>query len=217
MELVRGVVVSFEASSYTATVRYEESLSTVQTGVPVSRSIPAWQLRPGDGVVVAVFDPLVASDRCVIAVAGVTRSAPGCRVYRNTSQSIPNVTDTVLAWNAVRYDTDGMWNSGTPTRLTAQTAGRYLLGAAVTFDGSSGGGWRQVALRSSVSARVAIGGSPARGAGAGTHVVPLVTDWLLSVGEYVETYVYHDSGGALSVVPYGEPFSLEMWAHWIEA
>lgn len=53
---------------------------------------------------------------------------PACRVYHNTTQSIPNGADTVVLFNSERYDTDNMHSTATNTgRINFPTAGIYLL------------------------------------------------------------------------------------------
>ena len=55
------------------------------------------------------------------------------------SQSLS--TATVMSWGAVKYDTDGMWSSGTPNRLTVQTSGWYKIRYnVVSTIASTGGG-----------------------------------------------------------------------------
>lgn len=52
----RGVLLAFDAATYTATVRYAGSLSSVVAGVPVSRAIASAELVVGRRVAVALFD-----------------------------------------------------------------------------------------------------------------------------------------------------------------
>ncbi|GIW05576.1 MAG: hypothetical protein KatS3mg060_0381 [Dehalococcoidia bacterium] len=221
MLLERAELVAFDSASYTATVRYEQSLSTVQSGVPVARHVPVWQLKTGDRLVVAVFDALVASDRCVIGVMGVTRRAPGCRVYRSTNQSIANATVTLVSFSGVHDDTDGMWDPAAPTRLTIQTPGRYHVGFLASFAASTGGTTRYADLRASNVGvwpnRIGLVWLPPRGGGAPTHLPPVEGEWTFAAGDYVEVGVYQDSGGPLDLLAFSEPMSIELWAHWIEA
>lgn len=55
------------------------------------------------------------------------RVPPACEVYR-TSNLTGYTSNTLITWQAERYDTDGMWASG--ASVTIQTAGIY----AVTFN-----------------------------------------------------------------------------------
>ncbi len=66
--LERATLVSFDGDTYTATLRYAGSLSSVVTGVPVSRGIAAAQLLPGRRLAVAVFDAGNPLDAMVFGV-----------------------------------------------------------------------------------------------------------------------------------------------------
>lgn len=53
---------------------------------------------------------------------------PACRVYHNTTQSIPDAIDTALVFNSERHDTNTMHSTVSLTgRITATTAGLYVL------------------------------------------------------------------------------------------
>ena len=57
---------------------------------------------------------------------------PACRVYHNTTQVMADATETVVAFNSERYDTDSMHSTVTNnSRITFTTGGLYLL----TFNG----------------------------------------------------------------------------------
>ena len=66
--LERGVLVAFDAGSYTATVRYAGSLSGTVAGVPVSRAIANGQLLVGRRVAVALFAAGHPTDAMVVGV-----------------------------------------------------------------------------------------------------------------------------------------------------
>lgn len=75
MRLERAVIVSFSAVTYLATVRYEQSLSGVQAGVPVAGHLTSGLLPVGASVAVLVFDEHSAADRVVIGPFGSVPSA----------------------------------------------------------------------------------------------------------------------------------------------
>ena len=66
--LERGVLVAFSSGSYTATVRFAGSLSSVVPSVPVSRGIASAELTPGRRVAVAIFDAGHPADAMVVGV-----------------------------------------------------------------------------------------------------------------------------------------------------
>lgn len=51
-----AMLIAFDGTGYTATVRYASSLANAVGGVPVSRGIDASQLIAGRRLAVAVFD-----------------------------------------------------------------------------------------------------------------------------------------------------------------
>lgn len=59
---------------------------------------------------------------------------PAVRAYSTVAISIANNTLTALTFNTELYDTDTMWSSGAPTRVTFTTAGVYLVTMVVAWD-----------------------------------------------------------------------------------
>ena len=66
--LERATLEAFDSGSYTATVRFAGSLSSVVAAVPVSRAIPSAELTPGRRVAVAIFDAGQPVDAMVLGV-----------------------------------------------------------------------------------------------------------------------------------------------------
>lgn len=60
-------------------------------------------------------------------VSSISPSQIAVRVRRSTSWTVTN-TAAAISFNTEEFDTDNMWDSGAPTRLTANTAGYYLVG-----------------------------------------------------------------------------------------
>ena len=66
--LARGVLLAFNSTSYVATVRYADSLTSVVANVPVSRGIASAQMVVGRRVAVALFDAAQPFDAMVVGV-----------------------------------------------------------------------------------------------------------------------------------------------------
>ncbi len=66
--LERGVLLAFDGTAYTATVRYAGSISSVVAGVPVSRGIGSAELTAGRRVAVALFASGDPGDAMVVGV-----------------------------------------------------------------------------------------------------------------------------------------------------
>jgi hypothetical protein len=64
----RATLEAFNATIYTATVRFAGSLTSVVANVPVSRGIPSAELTAGRRVAVALFDPGHPVDAMVVGV-----------------------------------------------------------------------------------------------------------------------------------------------------
>jgi hypothetical protein len=125
-------------------------------------------------------------------------NVPAARVYNSASQSIPNNTDTVLAFDTELFDTDAMHdNVNNNTRLTCKTAGNYLIIANVGFT-SNATGFRKLYLK--------INGSINDGLVSAMSVngdqTFLATSVLrsMAVNDYVEAYVKQTSGEPLNAV-----------------
>jgi len=127
---------------------------------------------------------------------------PSVRVYRSTSQSIPNGSWTAISWDSIRYDRGPAvhWNVNQPTRLTCQIAGTYIVWAGVQWNNGGGGNIR--------AAQIYLNGSIYLGAGGirgslqtadyqNSNTPTLVS---LNVGDYIELIVWQDSGAALGTL-----------------
>jgi hypothetical protein len=128
---------------------------------------------------------------------------PSVRVYHNAGQPISNGVETVLAFNSERWDTAAgaastMHDPATNnSRLTCRYAGKYHVTANIEF-AANATGQRQVYLR--------INGTPGQYAGfvstpgSGFSVGLIVSGVLdLAVNDYVQVFVYQNSGGSLTV------------------
>ncbi len=114
---------------------------------------------------------------------------------------VPENQLTAIEFNVELFDTDNIFDAGQPTRLTAQTAGKYYIFGQADFE-SNPTGQRELRITKSTTqgttqiARVAV---PATGTTQGTVLI-VSTYENLSSGNYVELQAYHQgSGGALGV------------------
>lgn len=127
----------------------------------------------------------------------------GARVQRVLPQSIPNNATTVISFARVRYDTNAFWSSSSPTQLTIAIAGKYLIGASVTY-AANATGVRQVGLRVNGGVYPALQVAPA-----GTDNFAISTVFPLVAGDYVELITYQTSGAALNATISGA--APELW------
>lgn len=146
----------------------------------------------------AITAPLIADGS---VTAAKLASQPAARVYHSVNQSIANATYTALAFNSERFDTDAMHDPTTNnSRLTAKTAGKYLVLGHFAYSANSTG-FRFAALRVNGGSYYA---EITYSAQAGTQTEVLVVTLLdLALNDYVELIAYQSSGGSLNVETIG--------------
>jgi len=124
------------------------------------------------------------------------------QIHRAAAVSIANTTYTDVTFDTLDFDTDTMWNSGTPTRLTIHTGGVYLCvglwqwapnanGERQIIIFQNGANWLAMEQRANQSSF-----------GQSMHVTAVAK---LVVSDYVGLRVYQSSGGSLArqdMLPY---------------
>ena len=123
----------------------------------------------------------------------------GARVYNNANININNITETALTFNSEVFDTDGIHSViANTSRLTCQTAGKYVLIGSLFWNTSGAGTLRQANFRLNGVTRILSNNEDFISVTwNASHI--LVTEYDLSVTDYVELTVYQNTGGALSV------------------
>jgi hypothetical protein len=121
----------------------------------------------------------------------------GCQVTSDTNPSLSNNTQTALAWNVERYDTDAFHsNSTNNSRMTIPSgkAGKYLVTAVAEFDNNATG-LRQLSIYKNGSATVTTYLTPST-----TYPSAMITSVLdLAVNDYVEIYARQTSGTSQTI------------------
>lgn len=137
----------------------------------------------------------------------------GARVYNSANESITNATLTALTFNSERFDNGGMHSTVTNTdRLTAQTAGYYLITGNVSFATSgTGDRYLYICLNGTATIIALQGGIPS--GAAGQLVLNVSTVYHLAANDYVLLVVFQTSGGDLNVessANYSPEFSAQL-------
>ncbi len=120
----------------------------------------------------------------------------GARAYNSGAQSISNNTTTAVTFDSESYDTSGIHSTSSNTsRLTAPTAGKYLISGNACFDANAAGvrlfhvyvnGFMVASDRpTSIGAIFGTCGS-------------VNTVYSMNAGDYAELYVFQNSGGSLN-------------------
>lgn len=120
----------------------------------------------------------------------------GARVYRTSAFSVPSTVATAIPFDAVRFDTDGIYAAAYPTRLTCVTPGIYVitghLGCSPSMTGRRG-----ILIRLNGSYWI---GSHTNPAPVGSPSLSVAAVWWLNAGDYVELLFLQDTGANLDVI-----------------
>jgi hypothetical protein len=130
---------------------------------------------------------------------GTASTDIGAAVYRNATYAVPSATGTPIPFNVEEYDTDGLWVTGTATRFTCQTPGRYMV--AGTFEWAvNATGRRNISIYKN-GAIVAGNLSNAVASVAVIQTISFIIN--MAVTDYVQLYARQNSGGNLNLTVTG--------------
>jgi hypothetical protein len=124
---------------------------------------------------------------------------PACSVFSTTNPSITHDTPTILAANSENYDNDAMHSTVTNnSRITCQTAGRYLLTAVLVYAANNSGnrGFNFV-VNGTTTLNMTLW--PASSSGALTTNQSGCRSLVMAAGDYVEVEAYQSSGVGLII------------------
>lgn len=121
----------------------------------------------------------------------------GVRLYRDSTQTINNATGTAVQWTDEKYDTDDYFTSGaSTTRVDYTTAGYYNITAQVEWE-QNNTGYRWVYLL--LNGTDIIAESTDVPAPSSDQAILVSTDWLMAEDDYVELWVWQNSGGNTTI------------------
>jgi len=179
-------------------VHLDSLLGNVVAGdLMIGNATPKWaRLAKGsDGELLKLSAGLPTWGKVLAGNIGVL---PSCRVYHDANQSIPSVTDTVLAFNSERWDTDSMHDLVTNnSRITIKTAGKYAIFAHIEF-AANDAGYRQMHFLLNGATYIAFNEQPTSGSGDPARLT-LATLWDFAVDDFVQVRVRHNIGANLNV------------------
>ncbi len=138
--------------------------------------------------------------------------SPTARVYNSTSITISNNTNTALTFDTERFDTDSIHSTTTnPGRLTATTAGKYLIVAMVEWQGNTVG---RRSLQIRLNGAAIIGTTLITITGGTTDRQQAMALWDMVATDYVEAMAFQDRGGGLDV-NFAADYSPEFMMVWV--
>lgn len=132
---------------------------------------------------------------------------PSVRAYHNTTQSLTNITETLLVFNNERFDQDGNGNAANmhdlisnTGRLVAPIAGRYLVTCTIEIAANSIGerilwAYLNAGTVIDIDTKNASSGQPTR--------LNIATVYQFAANDFVEFHAYQSSGGSLNVLSSG--------------
>lgn len=141
---------------------------------------------------------------------------PSCRVRRTTAQSIPHSTDTVVSFDAARWNTNSFWVIGSPTRVTINTAGVYIMsftGELPPFNDYTRG---FAYIRVNGATIVAVGPTSMTTNNVSGFEISVAGQWKFAAADYFEVFVAHsNTAAAARNLQSSGSYSPEITATWI--
>ncbi len=130
----------------------------------------------------------------------------GARVFNSVTLFVPNVTFTTFTFDSERWDTDGIHSVAVnPGRLTARTAGKYVINGQIRYQGNATG-LRELYIVNSVGSLIAITDKSNLSTDGQDFSVTTIYD--LAVGDWITMATFQNSGVPLGA-QVGAEFSLE--------
>ena len=181
----------FPLANFHVVIEYEIVYVTLRSGNSLTGLLRGQKgtsdVGHGNGVTV-VASPILAHH--LQELYAMTAPNVVAQVWRSTGQTAPTNTDTVVSYDTAIKDTNGMWSSSTPTRLTAKTPGTYIFHGYL--DAGTGAS-RYAYLRKNGTQLIAL--SYDQGDTIANEHFTLVSPPVdMAAGDYVEMAMYHDAG-----------------------
>jgi hypothetical protein len=121
-----------------------------------------------------------------------------CRVSRiGAAQSIPNSVVTEVSFDSVEFDSDNMYNTANPTRITIPSDGVYQIVAQIIYS-HQGTGLRAAYIE--LNGSIILSGQSSVANGMNNWWINLGSINKLQKGDYVELHTFQSSGGVLDVI-----------------
>lgn len=138
---------------------------------------------------------------------------PICKVLRDTDQVVTTATVTAMSFDTDVYGgANGFWTIGDPTKLYAPVSGIYLVVGTGGFEAHSTGG-RQFWLRKNGAGDYPCEVSNKTRDDGGQWHTTISATVDLQAGDYMEIYVYQNTGGNLNLegtAPNNPSFSMAL-------
>ena len=150
-------------------------------------------LAVGSANQVLTVDSSTATGLKWAAASSSTPTYVGCAVTASADTTIANTTFTALGWNTEDFDSDGFHDNTTNnSRLTIPSgkAGKYLVTVQYRWDTDANGTRYLYIYKNGTNVKETTWKAQDK---LNSNVMSVVLN--LAVGDYVQAYVYQDSGG----------------------
>jgi hypothetical protein len=132
----------------------------------------------------------------VTGSASLCVAGPAFSVYQSSAQSIPNASFTKLQLQTKTFDTASCFDATTNYRFTPTVAGYYQLNGQVSIGGAALG-YSQISIYKNGS-EYARGSVSPNNTSVGAQSTVSTVVYLNGSTDYVELYVYQNSGGSVT-------------------
>lgn len=112
--------------------------------------------------------------------------------------SVASVSSLAVQWTSTSWDTKALFSSGSNTRLTARSSGKWLAWGYVEFANNTTAGLRRVTIRANGGTTLAGQDGPPS-VGTTTTFLNVTAPFSTNGGDYVELIPFQDSGGAINL------------------
>ena len=132
--------------------------------------------------------------------SGIFTNTPAFSAKMSAAQSISNDTETKIAYDTEIVDTDSAYDHSTNYRFTVPSneAGKYFIGASIRSGSVTDTKKITMTFRKNGSEVPQHFASTASSNGSEQYTVAVHDVLDLSVGDYIEVFVLHQSGSAVS-------------------
>lgn len=134
-----------------------------------------------------------------------------CRLGHSANQNVLTAVPFTLTFDTKYFDTDKMYNTTSPTRITFNTTGRYIVGIGATW-AASVAGYRSIQIVRNGAVTIAISLIQTVTEVGLTTAQNISTLCNFARGDYIEVVATQNSGGTVRISPLTEHSPI-FWAH----
>lgn len=124
-----------------------------------------------------------------------------CRLTMSAPQTITGTNLNLLSWDVVSWDTEGIYDAGSPHLMTCKTAGVYLVICGLGFDPNATGRRAIVLYKNDTGTVIAVSKVMTITDAGQNMAFQAMGVANLTIGDIIFAYALQASGGSLDTVP----------------